>query len=64
MASNRNGFHCPKCPLVYGVLFVYRTRNPCPSRVVRYRECRKCGYRVVTSENQTKTAPAKKRDHS
>ncbi len=41
------GFVCANCG---GRLQVERTVTPCTGRVVRYRKCPKCNYRVVTEE--------------
>jgi hypothetical protein len=43
------GFTCPKCVGVK--LHVYYTLRPAQGRVVRYRQCRRCGYRCTTKEH-------------
>ena len=43
------GFTCPDCPREK--LRVYKTRRPLAGRVVRYRKCVACGYRITTVEH-------------
>ena len=47
-APSVKGFTCPDCRGVR--LFVYRTRRPAAGRIVRYRQCSACGFRLVTEE--------------
>lgn len=41
------GIVCFRCG---GRLATYATRNPVRSRVVRYKKCLECGFRVTTDE--------------
>jgi Zn ribbon nucleic-acid-binding protein len=57
-AADLTGFTCPQCR--GHRLAVYRTRRPCPGRVVRYRECSACGYREVGKESKSHVLPKRK----
>lgn len=58
-AEKPRGFTCPDCRGVR--LFVYRTQSPAKGRVVRYRACSACGYRVATEERVARVLNRKKR---
>jgi hypothetical protein len=48
---NRRGFPCPCCA---GKMRVLCVRKPTRHMVRRYRQCRECGFRLVTEERPRK----------
>lgn len=54
--NQTGGIRCEKCG---ARMEVSMTLNPCRGRVVRYRECPKCGHRTKTTETVTKQLPKK-----
>lgn len=56
------GFYCPECRGVR--LELYRTHSPAKGRIVRYRVCSVCGYRVATEERVARVLKRKKRPGS